>query len=69
MDADLTTATWRKASKSNASTGNCVEIAFLDNGDVAIRDSKHPDGPVLRYTALEWDCFTDGVEKGEFTRA
>lgn len=68
MDHDLTNATWRKATKSSTN-GQCVEVAFLDNGDVAIRDSKHPDGPVLHYTALEWECFVDGVEHGEFNRA
>ena len=65
---DLTTATWRKSAKS-ADNGGCVEIAFLDRGDVAVRDSKHPDGPVLVYTAFEWECFVDGVEKGEFNRS
>ena len=67
MDPQLTTATWRKAAKS-ADNGGCVEVAFLDDGRVALRDSKHPDGPVLPYTAMEWDCFVDGVEKGEFNR-
>lgn len=68
MDSDLAQVIWRKASRSTANSGNCVEVAFLSNGDVALRDSKHPDGPVLRYTALEWECFVDGVEHGEFDR-
>lgn len=67
MDADLANASWRKAAKSS-NNGGCVEIAFLDNGNVALRDSKHPDGPVLIYTAFEWECFVDGVDKGEFNR-
>lgn len=43
-----------------------MEIAPLPGGGVAVRDSKDPDGPILRYTALEWDCFLDGARKGEF---
>jgi hypothetical protein len=33
---------------------------------VAVRDSKHPNGPVLTYTAAEWYAFLDGAKKGEF---
>ena len=38
-------------------------LAFLDNGDVALRDSKHPDGPILRYTAFEWEWSHSAVPK------
>jgi hypothetical protein len=58
---------WRKATASNGSQG-CVEVADLPDGGVALRDSKNPDGPQLRFTAHEWDCFLDGVSKGEFHR-
>lgn len=56
---------WRKAS---ASTGNgaCVEAAPLADGGVAVRDSKDRMGPILRFTAAEWEAFVDGVRKGEF---
>ncbi|GGP54445.1 DUF397 domain-containing protein [Saccharothrix coeruleofusca] len=37
---------WRKASRSNAAT-NCVEIR---RDMSAVRDSKNPDGPALRFT-------------------
>lgn len=37
---------WRKAAASTAN-GNCVELAPTQDG-VAMRDSKDPDGPVLR---------------------
>jgi len=55
---------WRKA---RLSTGNgaCVELAPVD-GMVAIRDSKDPEGPILRYTTAEWHAFLDGAKKGEF---
>jgi len=63
----LETTTWKKSTMS-ASNGGCVEVA--DGGDaIALRDSKNPDGPKLVFTPLEWDCFLDGVHKGEFTRS
>jgi Domain of unknown function (DUF397) len=55
---------WRKA-QSSVGNGACVELAPVD-GMVAIRDSKDPDGPILRYTAAEWYAFLGGVKRGEF---
>ncbi|WP_433227443.1 DUF397 domain-containing protein [Actinomadura formosensis] len=46
---DLSTAAWRKASRSSGNGGNCVELARID-GTVAIRDSKNPHGPKLLIT-------------------
>jgi hypothetical protein len=42
-----------------------VEAALI-GGDIAIRDSKNPDGPVLRFTASEWSAFLAGVRDGDF---
>ena len=54
---------WRTAAKSGQ--GNCVQVAR--RGDVImIADSKHPAGPILSYTILEFDAFLDGAKKGEF---
>jgi hypothetical protein len=33
---------------------------------VAVRDSKDPAGPVLVFTAPEWDAFVGGAKDGEF---
>ena len=55
---------WRKATSSGE--GACVEVAPLPDGGVAVRDSKDPQGPILRYTAPEWTAFLDGARKGEF---
>jgi Domain of unknown function (DUF397) len=54
---------WRKSSRSGANA--CVEVAFADS-KVAVRDSKHQDGPMLEFTRLEWEAFVDGVRDGEF---
>ncbi len=59
---------WRKASASTTN-GNCVEVAPLPGGGVAVRDSKDPQGPQLRFTAGEWAAFADGMSKGEFNLA
>lgn len=56
---------WRK-SRYSSDEGNCVEVAYLGGGTRAVRDSKHPHGPALRFTATEWVAFTAGVRGGEF---
>jgi Domain of unknown function (DUF397) len=58
--------TWQKSSRSGPTGGNCVEIAALPGGDVAMRNSRDPDGPALIFTRAEWDAFSDGVTAGEF---
>jgi hypothetical protein len=45
--------------------GSCVEVATAD-GEFFIRDSKHPEGPVLRFTSAEWNAFVAGASAGEF---
>ena len=54
---------WRKSSFSG--TGNCVEVAFIDEA-IAVRDSTNPGGPALIFTAAEWDAFVGGAKDGEF---
>jgi hypothetical protein len=43
-----------------------VEVAELIDGGRAVRHSKDPDGPRLRFTASEWKAFIAGVKDGEF---
>ena len=52
--------TWRKSSYSGASGGNCVQVATRP-GTVTLRDSKHPTGPVLRFTLVEWQAFLTSI--------
>jgi hypothetical protein len=55
-----------RSNRSGPTGGNCVEVAFLRDGQVAIRNSRHPSGPVLVFTAGEWDAFVGGARDGEF---
>jgi hypothetical protein len=66
--AKLHGTSWVKSRRSGPTGGNCVEIAFLPDGEVAVRNSRHPDGPALVFTAAEWDAFVGGAADGEFTR-
>ena len=56
---------WIKSSLSFAN-GDCVEVASLPDGGVAVRDSKDTAGPVLQFTASEWTAFVAGARNGEF---
>ncbi|NYI07934.1 DUF397 domain-containing protein [Allostreptomyces psammosilenae] len=61
---NLSNARWFTASASD--NKNCVEVAFLDDGSVALRDSKDRSKPPHVFTSHEWACFLDGARKGEF---
>ncbi|MFD7131170.1 DUF397 domain-containing protein [Streptomyces sp. NPDC059894] len=56
---------WIKSSHSNAE-GNCVELAVLEGGGVAVRNSRDPEGPALVYTPAEVAAFVAGAKGGEF---
>jgi hypothetical protein len=62
---ELDTVQWRKSTASNPS-GNCVEVAALPDGGVAVRNSRYPAGPALVYTSAEMAAFVAGVKNGEF---
>ncbi|MDT0464143.1 DUF397 domain-containing protein [Streptomyces gibsoniae] len=58
-------ARWIKSRRSSAE-GNCVELAALADGRVAMRNSRDPDGPALVYTPAEVAAFLAGAKDGEF---
>ena len=60
--------TWVKSRRSGPTGGNCVEVAFLAGGEVAMRNSRDPEGPALIFSAAEWDAFLGGAADGEFSR-
>jgi Domain of unknown function (DUF397) len=61
-------STWIKSSFSGPTGGDCVEVAFLDDGQVAMRNSRCPDGPALVFTQAEWTAFVGGLRDGQFAR-
>lgn len=63
--ADIIGVSWQKSRRSN-SQGNCVELATLPTGQVAIRNSRCPDGPALVYTQAEIAALILGVKDGDF---
>jgi Domain of unknown function (DUF397) len=62
---DLVGVTWHKSNRSSPK-GNCVEVAKLPDGHVALRNSRHPDGPALIYTKAEINAFLQGARDGDF---
>jgi Domain of unknown function (DUF397) len=60
---DMSSAAWRKAARSGVN--GCVEVGLVDD-QIAVRDSKDREGPVLIFTANEWEAFLGGARDGEF---
>lgn len=54
---DVTGVAWRTSSYSGSNGGACVEVGTAGPA-VAVRDSKHPDGPLLAFAADTWKSFT-----------
>ena len=64
--AQLRGLAWTKSRRSGPNGGNCVEIAQLPTGKgVAVRNSRHPDGPAL-LTHAEIRALIQGVKDGDF---
>lgn len=53
---------WRKASCSNNTGGNCVEVAPTGR-TIAVRDSKHPDGPRLGFDRRAFTRFAHTLRR------
>jgi len=61
---ELRGARWQKSSFS--ANNNCVEMAALPTGEIALRNSRDPDGPALVYTRSEIDALLRGARNGDF---
>jgi hypothetical protein len=59
---DLSSAKWRRSSYSNTTGGECVEVAALQ-AQVAVRDSKIPDGNTLTVSTGAFVAFVEGVTR------
>ncbi|UGT59141.1 DUF397 domain-containing protein [Nocardia asteroides] len=56
---------WFKSSYS-ADQGNCVEVAYLPDGQLGVRDSKNPGVAALTFSRPSWVAFVAGMSAGEF---
>lgn len=56
---------WRKSSRSGASGNDCVEVAAYPDV-VLVRDSKQPDGTVLRFADPAFRAFLRDAASGAF---
>ncbi|MFE5584598.1 DUF397 domain-containing protein [Kitasatospora sp. NPDC056531] len=65
---DLTGAVWVKSTRSNGQSA-CVEVAFLNNDIVPVRDSKDPSGPALVFPTDAWTAFVTAIKTGELPNA
>src|SRR4029453_19295750 len=61
---ELEGACWWKSGRSSAQ-GNCVETARLPGHEVAMRNSRHPQGPALIFSQAEVRAFLEGVKDGD----
>lgn len=52
---------WRKSGRSDHQGGQCVEVAALAC-EIAVRDSKDPDGPMLVLDAAAWRALTHHIK-------
>ena len=62
---DLGSIVWLRSIYSTGVGGQC-EVGLLDHGGALLRDSQSPDGPVLAFSANEWDAFLRGALAGDF---
>ncbi|MDI3423370.1 DUF397 domain-containing protein [Streptomyces luteolus] len=67
VESQLRDAQWLTSSASSGGT-NCVQVAFLDQGIVALRDSKNPNRAPHLFTDSEYDAFISGIQNGELRR-
>jgi Domain of unknown function (DUF397) len=58
---DVTGIAWRTSSYSGSNGGACIEVGTT-GPSVAVRDSKHLEGPQLAFTAGTWKTFTDQLK-------
>jgi Domain of unknown function (DUF397) len=64
--AEMPEPDWMRS--SFCETGSCVEVAFVGD-NVALRDSKEANGPILQFSRSEWAQFLDAAARNnEFDR-
>jgi hypothetical protein len=60
------TPRWFTSSFSGGNGNGCVEVAFLPDGSVGVRDTKDRTRPAHRYSAATWSAFVADTRAGRF---
>lgn len=66
LESQLRDAQWQTSSSGGQT---CVQVAFLDQGIVALRDSKNTGKAPHLFTDAEYDAFIGGILRGELRRS
>jgi len=60
---DMTSAKWRKSTRSGTNGGSCVEVADNLPGRVLVRDTKDRDGGTLTFGPESWQAFVADIAR------
>jgi Domain of unknown function (DUF397) len=63
-EADATQQ-WRKSSRSYGSA-QCIEVAGASLAHIEVRDSKNPQGTILRVPQSEWTVFLGLIRSDKY---
>ena len=63
---DASTAHWFTSSYSSGNGNGCVEVAFLPDGTVGVRDTKDRTRPALTVSPAAWTTFLTAARTGRF---
>ena len=67
MEFDRSAVRWVKSSASGGTdNAQCVETTSIKEGEILVRNSRDPEGPILAFTKAEWVAFIIGAKAGEF---
>jgi hypothetical protein len=63
---DASTPRWFTSSFSGGNGNGCVEVAFLPDGTVGVRDTKDRTRPALSVSPAAWADFVAATRAGRF---
>ncbi|MEU1881918.1 DUF397 domain-containing protein [Streptosporangium sp. NPDC020072] len=66
MTDSLAAARFRKSTLSGDDGGNCVEVASLEGGNMAVRDTKDRKGGTLVFGSAGWAAFIGRIKAGAY---
>jgi hypothetical protein len=62
---NASTPHWFTSSFSGGNGNSCLEVAFLPDGSVALRDTKDRTRPAHTYSATAWATFLTATRTGQ----